>query len=549
MEVIPVKVKDILSFGGLKDGKVVAGMKGLDNEVKSITVIEVAEERVKNWVLEYQLCITSFYAIANNIERQKDVILTLYNSNASGLVICHINMFLKEVDPEIIILCNKLKFPLIIANSNTSYLEILNPIILKLTGYSDLEHNAIYKLQSNLIEQIATKDDIEYIFKTISNEYGNKIFFLDINNNITYPKYDKDGIKVVNLLNENGPFIKEKYNESGYCIMDNYIIYPVICKKVFFGTIVSIYRNNADISRSLHILKCIANLYALISTKSARIEEIEIANKEEYISDLLIWNFRSDKAAIIRGKSVGWDIIDKVKMIIVNFNDVQESIVSMNKRISKELLRYITTILYDKIKYCVINDNQNNIIGFRSDMCIILLHNNNTDIYERSQRLCNNILKCCISNYNGSISIGVSRNISHYKDIPKAYTQALDAAIIGRYFLGDNKIMYYDNISSYDIFRLIDRNIFETITNNMCRILEQNANDNLYETLKALISNNMNTKRTAEKLHIHHNTVNYRKNKITEILGYQPWEMPYLLNTIIAVVADVLKKESDEISF
>ncbi len=542
-----MKVKDILSFGGLRDGKVVAGKDGLNNEVRSVTVLEVAEEIVRNWVLEYQLCITSFYAIVNNVEMQKKIILALHESNASGLVICHIDIFLKNVDPEIIKLCDKLNFPLIIANSNTSYIEILNPIIVKLTGYSNLEYDSILKLQNNLIEHIATKNDIEYIFKTMSEEYGDKIFFLDINNVIVYPKYSKENEMIINLLKDNIMCIKEECDKLGYCMMNNYIIYPIICKKMFFGTIVCMRKNNITIDNNLHIIKSMANLCTLLYSKKARVEEMEIARKEEYISDLLIWNFRSDKAAIIRGKNVGWDIINKVKMVIINFNDIQKTVVSTGNRAITELLKYISTILYDKIKYYVINDNSSNIIGLRSDMCIILLHNcdHNNDINKRAKTLANNILKYCIDSHSISVSIGISGNIDHYKDIPKAYTQALDAAVMGRYFLGENRVMCYDDIPSCSIFRLIDSNIFYAISNNIRSILDQNANDNLYETLKVLISNNMNTKKAAERLHIHYNTVNYRKNKIVEILGYKPWDMPYLVNAIIAITADILRESSE----
>ncbi|MEA4960081.1 hypothetical protein SDC9_196443 [bioreactor metagenome] len=40
-------IKDVMNFGGLKDAKIVAGMKGSDNEVSSISVLEVAETKLK----------------------------------------------------------------------------------------------------------------------------------------------------------------------------------------------------------------------------------------------------------------------------------------------------------------------------------------------------------------------------------------------------------------------------------------------------------------------------------------------------------------------
>lgn len=131
-----MNILDILQFGGLRDAEIKAGLSGATNEVASVSVLEVAETKIKTWVLERQLYITSFYAIMQNFERQKEVILALHEKGSAGLVICHIDLFIKEIHPDIITLCEKLSFPLIIANSERSYVEITNPIVLKFSGDS-----------------------------------------------------------------------------------------------------------------------------------------------------------------------------------------------------------------------------------------------------------------------------------------------------------------------------------------------------------------------------------------------------------------------------
>lgn len=226
-------IKDVLNFGGLKDANLIAGTSGITNEVTSISVLEVAEEKIKTWVLEDQLYITSFYAILKDIEKQKIVISALYEKKAAGLVICHIDLFMKEIHPEIIELCNELGFPLIIANSKRSYIEILNPIILRLTENLDSGYGNVINIQNKLIEHIATKRDIDYVYKTMSEEYGKKIFFLDINNQILYPKYDKSADEIMNLVRDYGYLINQEYKKRGYCIVDEYssrwIILPIEC--------------------------------------------------------------------------------------------------------------------------------------------------------------------------------------------------------------------------------------------------------------------------------------------------------------------------------
>lgn len=81
-----------------------------------------------------------------------------------------------------------------------------------------------------------------------------------------------------------------------------------------------------DIGKTLRILKSFSSLCTLILTKSSRITELEAIRKQEYISDLITWNFRSENVAIKMGEEVGWNILNKEIMIIVNLNHIQKSI-------------------------------------------------------------------------------------------------------------------------------------------------------------------------------------------------------------------------------
>lgn len=125
-------IKDILKLDSLNDSILIAGKGGINNKITSVSVLEVAEVKIKNWVLNHQLYLTSFYAITKDIDMQLKVINALHQEGASGLIICHFNLFLKKLDPKIIDLCNELDFPLVMAESEKSYVDIANPITLKL---------------------------------------------------------------------------------------------------------------------------------------------------------------------------------------------------------------------------------------------------------------------------------------------------------------------------------------------------------------------------------------------------------------------------------
>ncbi|MEA4960082.1 helix-turn-helix domain-containing protein [Lutispora sp.] len=476
-----------------------------------------------------------------DIEKQKSVILALHEKKSAGLVICHVDLFIKEVHQAIIELCDELEFPLIVANSERSYVEILNPIILRLMGNPDSEYNSVINMQNKLIEYIATKRDVNYIYKTMSEEYGSKIFFLDINNKILYPKYDKKLNEIVGLITEYYNSIREECREKGYCIIDansvKKIILPIQSNGLHYGLIAAEISGN-DLDKNIRVLQIMASLCTLIFTKNSRISELETVRKQEYISDLITWNFRSDDVAVKMGHDVGWNILDKCRMLIVNLNDIQESVGIKTKDYEK----FINEVLYNKVKVIVKADNDLNLIGLRSDTFIILLQQDNRKTYERSKNLGRNILKCCNESFTGSVSVGISTDIDNYKSIPNAYIEAMDAVRIGRHFLGVNNVVNFEDLGFYGIFKEIrDIKRFSSIKNDFfieLKKYDEETNMDLYVTLRSLIYNNMSTEKVADELYLHRNTINYRKKKIVEILGYEPWSMPYLLNTLIFIVSE-----------
>lgn len=536
-----MNIRDVLEFGGLKDAQIVAGFDGISNEVLSISVLEVADTRIKSWVLEQQLYITSFYAILQNTKMQKIVIQALHEKKSAGLVICHIDLFMKTIHPEIIDLCNRLNFPLIVANSGVSYVEIINPILLKLSDDLGNEYYNIFDMQNKFIQNIATKKDVNAIFKTMSDEYNKEIFFLDVNNNILYPRNHENAWEIQRLVAEEINFAGETYKKEGYSVLDSgmskRIILNIQSNGLNFGTVVA-ESAEADLEKDVRMIRSFANLCTLILTKTSRINELEIIKKQEYISDLITWNFRSDQVAIKMGQDVGWDIVNKGIMVIVNLNNVQENI-NIN---THDLEKFINEILYKKIRDLVKEDNKRNLLGVRSDIFIILLENDGRNIYERANKLGRAAVECCNENFSGTVSVGISEIIDNCRKIPNAYYEAVEAIKIGRYFFGVNEVTTMREIEFYGLFKEItNMERFKNVKSSKFEPLKKYDEDkelDLYRTLKTLVLNNMNVEKTAKDLYIHKNTVNYRKNKIVEILGYKPWNMPHLLNTLIYIISE-----------
>ena len=136
-------------------------------------------------------------------------------------------------------------------------------------------------------------------------------------------------------------------------------------------------------------------------------------------------------------------------------------------------------------------------------------------------------------------------------NIPDAYSEAYKAAILGRESYGPEQIIFYDQVWFFSQILDMSRNKEAKEARYwLLRPLEDYDNEhstNLVYTLKRLIYNSGNVQKTAKELYIHKNTMLQRKNRIIGLLGYSPFEMPHLLNLLMALeIKDAEDTKTDE---
>ncbi len=346
-----MRIKNLMDFEGLQGSIVVAGEKGLDKQVKSISVLEVAETRIKTWVLEDQVYITSFYAIMKDPVAQLKVIESLNEAKSSGLIICHLSIFMKEIDSRIIEYCNKNDFPLIVADSNTSYVEILNPILLRLME----EQGENETIQEKVIQLLAAHSDPQVVYKMLANYYGKMIFILNLNEELVFPSNDAEAQRKINLQITSVKKVSVKpYLEPIPFEFEgiSYIYYVIQHQGLIYGYIIAEIDCN-NIQGSVKLIRKISMIYILTATNSSRKSELEIMKKQEFINDLITWNFRSSDVAINQGQRIGWDIREKKTILIINLNEYFEY-----KKNVPDYDKLVNEVLYNKVKKIIRNHDE-----------------------------------------------------------------------------------------------------------------------------------------------------------------------------------------------
>lgn len=532
-------IRRALSFGGLSDATVVAGENGLDRPLESVSVLEVANSDISKWALKNQLYITSFYAIFDDIEKQKEVVNTLIGCGCCGLVLCYVGTWVQEIDSEIIRMCDEAGFPLLQGNSDVSYIDIMRPILDNLSETSDNSDigDKNLPLRNEILRIIVDEEDDNVIFGRINKRLRKKISYYNTYGKLLFSDQDKAVLEKEELfVAENFNHILYTCSETGHAIMDigsrHCLVALIRSRKNIFGLFILDGAETFSQEMEETLIDALVVSGALVLKRRNRTEEYRDKAMQEYVTDLIIWNFQLPENAEDRAKALKVCINDKNRMVIININSIQRQ--KANRQ--KDIQQYIKQMILPRLKEYICKLNSSNWLAMRSDMILFFLVDEGMNMLE----FCERIKSITMDRSQFSTSIGISKRICSEREIPEAYNSARLAALLGRKYYGENRITNYEEVyffAKLEEIRLDEnaRAVGEQILKPLISYDEIHGTE-LLRTLFVLIKYKENTQSASQELYIHKNTLLQRKNKIVGLLGISPFEMPYEINFTIALM-------------
>ena len=126
------------------------------------------------------------------------------------------------------------------------------------------------------------------------------------------------------------------------------------------------------------------------------------------------------------------------------------------------------------------------------------------------------------------ISVG-----NYVENVSESYNQAMDALHIKEKLRLKRDIIFFNEVALLVKISKIDIEPY-SLDRRKKEILENNKE--LMDTLMSFISNNCSVSLTAQELHIHRNTLQYRLNRIKEITGNDPKQLLGLFKLICVLI-------------
>lgn len=129
-----VTVADCLKLPALREATLVAGSKGLDRSVSSVSVLEWPDtSRLSDEIIVgNELIISAFIVIKDDVEQQCAVLRRLHTLGSAGVVLFYVGVFIPEISPVLMDTADELSFPLIvmpIGRMDFRYSDVITDVV------------------------------------------------------------------------------------------------------------------------------------------------------------------------------------------------------------------------------------------------------------------------------------------------------------------------------------------------------------------------------------------------------------------------------------
>lgn len=526
-------VEEALNLDILKGSRVLAGEQGLKKTINCVDIIEVPD--VEGWLKEGGFYLTTGYTIKDNESAQKNLIKHIAKANSAGLGIKKGRYFDKI--PEVMIeMADELKLPLIEIPRDIPYADILSSLLSEI-----LERQAYLLRQSERIHKELTQvvlkgGGIELLAQTLHKLISRTVVIQDEKGQLLAVVGDeKEEKKIRDYLDIPREELLAEFTMTKKPLRIDTsdkeytrIIAPVFVSGKIFG-FVSIFEvrgkklKNIDFRAVEHA----STVIALEMLKEGKKVETEKRLKAELLEDLLGGFYHSKQSIIQRARYLGWDLERDYLVMVVDIDNLEDYYLNLKNR-DENHIQAIKERIKDIVKHNLVLLNKKVILANRSDSLVIFFDCEGLDSpQERKEesikfaRLIREQISRDVSQI--SVSIGIGNFFPDVSGLKKSFQQAKKAEKVGRKVFGEGQVYHYDDLGVYRLLvKLRDDPDLQSFYREMLGPLlnyESQGEGELLKTLKTLFKHFGNKTRAAEELCIHRNSLNYRIERIKEILN------------------------------
>lgn len=525
-----VTVEQILKLGALSQARVLAGVRGLDRVVTSVTVGEVPD--IAEWLSGGEIVLSTMFALTNDTDRQRDFCRRIMVAGASALFVKP-KRFVGSFPLDILEIAEKRNFPIVEVPQEIRWTRIMQEAMEVLINRQASLLEKSQEIHRDLLDVVISGGGWNEVASSAARLIDKPVLVLDVSleplgvsSDFPWP-----GGEIHRLLDR--PSVRAQF--EGLARFPNKLLHlveegvpplfavPIVVSHACLGYVCTITERHELEEIERVALEHAATVAAVEMAREQVRFETEVRLKGDFVDDLIGGRFSSEDSLLRRASFLGCDLSRGATVVVADVDEFERTMAA--RRLNENEVQRLKARFFNRCTRLVTEVEPSSLVSLKSDRVIIFLSGPSAQDDRALEKLTSRLQVLGKEVSDLSVSVGVSRFTSELAGLRKAFEEALAALKVGRKLRGQGSVMHFDSVGSYKLLLSIWehdpeelRGLYQETIDPVDRYDKQNDSQ-LVHTLITYLANDENLSKTAQDLYAHRHTVRYRLQKIADITG------------------------------
>lgn len=522
-------VMELLKAEELNKVKLLSGEKGLNNEIKGVTIIEAPD--IVKFINGGEVLLTGLYAFkSSTVEEFSSYLNELTRKNVSALMLKR-GREVDFADTKIQLLLEfseQHEIPLLEVPFDVSFRDIL-ALIMEHLFNEEVTRLKFFKTTYDIFTPMVLSTDsstrkIEKILKALQNFIQNPVALFD--QHMDCLAASKDAPSEFAIQDDAVPFEPDYYSNYSYLRQNNVHTQYIVQIKLNFRE--RIYLVVTEMYQPFKIMDCIAIENAIVSLRLEYSMQSAVIDLEEKFENDIMHNLLNGKVHSMEELQKNTTLLNvpingSYRVIVFGMTgNMHDDDFSAKVKDTSVLSVAVSAVL----RRAKVQNDQ--------DKVVVIHQVDRTQTQEEYRSIIKDALKDIqreVSKYNKRLKIkaGVGRSVDGIINIPESFREANEAFtfvdVAGELEEGqDSQAVLFSDLGIFKLLCKIEdpAALMEYVPEGLQKLYnyKKPQRDDLIVTLKTYLERNQNLSKTAQDLYVHYKTAAYRIEKISKITGF-----------------------------
>lgn len=551
-----VPVRDVLEVGGLLKSRILAGKGGQGRTITAVSIVEAPD--VLDWVRPHTFVMTGGFPLLHldpegglSAAGLRRLVSQLDDLEVAGLGI-QFGPHVTSLPPEVLALADELDFPIVSLPAEAPFDQLFSQMMVEVAGVQNDVLQRTYELHAVLEGLLLEGADVQRIADQIAHALGLGVLITTVDGRQMADAFAEEmheQLRGADFYDETGRFrierIRTPVPTSGG---GELLAEPIVAAGSDLARLVAFAPEHAIGEDVRYALQRAASVLALLITQRQALNVVENKYRGDFLRDVLSGRSKNREHSEAYAVGLGWRL-DMPCIVVAAQIDPQAP---GEEPASTRVRRAWQSRFHTAWTQVVARESKAYPCADFSDEVVVLLSvperqepaDPATTVVEL-QRMVERIVHGVSGDRGGGrrpFSVGTSRLVTSFEQLPGAYQQARRATEVGRRFSGGSSTSHFDDLGIHRLIGLIpDGHELTVFAEDILGVLAEEGPHaaELRHTLQVLLDHNLNVAEASRELTMHYNTMRYRITKLEKILG--PFTTNANLRLNVAVALQVRK--------